>query len=1284
MESPHWPVVWTCFIFLALPLLREAQGSCSHGACYPPAGDLLVGRIHHLKASSTCGLVKPETYCTSHGEWRMKCCRCDSRIPHAYNSHRVENVLSSKGHMHWWQSQNDVNQVSLQLDLDKKFQLSNILLDFQAPLPAGMLIERSTDFGKTWTIYQYLASDCTAAFPQIPQGSPQSWQDVRCQELQTHQGHPLHGGKVKFNPLDLAAGITTSRSQSIRNLGEFTNLRVNFTQLQHLPHQGYRQPSAFYAVSEMQVQGSCFCHGHAERCAPSRDPSAVMQVHGQCVCQHNTAGPHCDRCAAFYNEQPWRPAEDRNPNECRQCNCNGHSETCHFDPAVYQASGEVSGGVCDDCQHNTAGRNCELCKTFFFRNRRQEITHPEACLPCECDPDGTVPGSACDPLTGRCVCKENVQGDHCHLCKPGFTQLTNANPLGCHSCNCNGHSETCHFDPAVYQASGEVSEGVCDDCQHNTAGRNCELCKTFFFRNRRQEITHPEACLPCECDPDGTVPGSACDPLTGRCVCKENVQGDRCHLCKSGFTQLTNANPLGCHKCACNLLGTRQDAPCDDETGRCVCLPHVVGTNCDQCAANHWKIASGQGCEPCDCDPRNAFSPQCNQFTGQCQCREGFGGRTCSAAQLQMCPHGSYGDARTGCRECDCNFQGTDALGCDKTTGSCLCRAGFTGPRCDQCERGYCSNTPHCEACHPCFQAYDSDIRRFDLRRASLRNSTLLLQLGMGGAGFNTLIAEAKHNVQQIQDIFSNPLLTEQGLGQVSSMLTAIRRQAQGINPYLPFGDVISLANDLEVLEKRLILINGQYQNKKTQFEASRIKDLLGAFQTVSSAYQNSTNANHRITGTSSLLARSRENRRTTESLESNFTNHTSRLEALRGEMASFPNLTPTINKICSRVRAEACTPEHCDGELCPQDSTTECGPGLSCRGIISLSRGATRTAEKTTRELNSLNTQLQQTVQMIRAAETAANQIQSNARRVGDQVSVTRTQIEGDVQRIQQFIQQVRNFLSDPSTNPATIQEVSDYVLSLSLPTDTAAVLRKMTEIRDLAVQLQCPESILTQTAGDIAKAKALQQEAEQARNRANAVEGDVEEVVDNLRQANTVLLEAQDLLSGSSSSLRLLQLRIDEIQSVLGPMEKSMRGITDQLDNFTERLSQLRHQAEQNRLQATEAQQRAQEASVQAWSTQQGFEQVKQKYSELKRRLGQSSIPGAHGNRIKSIDMEAKALFEETGAMMLRMETMEMEIRESNNALIIKSANLAGLEEKVKKIRDDIHKKMSYYIIC
>lgn len=77
-----------------------------------------------------------------------------------------------------------------------------LFVSFQGPLPAGMLIERSSDFGKTWRVYQYLATDCTSAFPRVRQGQPQSWQDVRCQPLpQRPNGHP-NGGKVGRGTLE--------------------------------------------------------------------------------------------------------------------------------------------------------------------------------------------------------------------------------------------------------------------------------------------------------------------------------------------------------------------------------------------------------------------------------------------------------------------------------------------------------------------------------------------------------------------------------------------------------------------------------------------------------------------------------------------------------------------------------------------------------------------------------------------------------------------------------------------------------------------------------------------------------------------------------------------------------------------------------------------------------------------------------------------------------------------------------------------------------------------------
>lgn len=175
----------------------------------------------------------------------------------------------------------------------------------------------------------------------------------------------------------------------------------------------------YYAIYDMVVRGSCSCYGHASRCIPMRGHGVGFvnnrpdMVHGQCECTHHTKGLNCEECEDFYNDLPWRPAIDRDSNECRRCNCNGHASRCHFDRAVYEASGFVSGGVCDDCQHNTEGRDCGACAAYFYRDYAREMSDPYVCLPCQCDRSGARNMGICDGETdeerglvaGKCHCK---------------------------------------------------------------------------------------------------------------------------------------------------------------------------------------------------------------------------------------------------------------------------------------------------------------------------------------------------------------------------------------------------------------------------------------------------------------------------------------------------------------------------------------------------------------------------------------------------------------------------------------------------------------------------------------------------------------------------------------------------------------------------------------------------------------------------------------------------------------------------------------------------------------
>lgn len=63
----------------------------------------------------------------------------------------------------------------------------------------------------------------------------------------------------------------------------------------------------------------------------------------------------------------------------KECECHGHSDSCHFSLRAWRSSGRTSGGVCDNCQHNTEGRRCHRCRHGYHRHTSLPLKSPHAC-----------------------------------------------------------------------------------------------------------------------------------------------------------------------------------------------------------------------------------------------------------------------------------------------------------------------------------------------------------------------------------------------------------------------------------------------------------------------------------------------------------------------------------------------------------------------------------------------------------------------------------------------------------------------------------------------------------------------------------------------------------------------------------------------------------------------------------------------------------------------------------------------------------------------------------------
>ncbi|XP_031802383.1 laminin subunit alpha-3 isoform X2 [Sarcophilus harrisii] len=765
------------FLLLLFPLSGAAASPEPQTgfSLHPPYFNL--AEAARISATATCGedpgsaRPRPELYCklvggpiastTGHTIQGQFCDYCNSGDPN--KAHPVTNAID--GTERWWQSPPlslglQYNKVNVTLDLGQLFHVAYVLIKFaNSPRPDLWVLERSVDSGRTYLPWQFFAHskiDCWEQFGTDANMPITKDNDVIC-TTEYSRIVPLENGEVVVSLVNGRPGAKNfTFSPTLREFTKATNIRLRFlrtnTLLGHLISKAQRDPTVtrryYYSIKDISIGGRCVCNGHAEVCR-AKGPENLFQ----CECQHNTCGESCDHCCAGYNQKQWRPATAERTNECEVCNCHGHATDCYYDPDVERQSESLNihgvyegGGVCINCQHNTAGVNCEKCIQGYYRPYNVPVEAPHGCMPCSCNPENT---NGCEEGTGRCFCKSNFQGENCERCAEGFynfpfcqripiypistprpeasttaAEIKDGCPPGffgpqCQACQC--------YSIGALPGDCDRKTGQCF-CQPGFHGFSCEECAVGFF--------HYPFCQRCECNPVGVV-SEICD-FQGKCLCRFGVDGPKCDSCSSGFYSFP-----ACQECNCDPLGS-QDGACGPR-GQCRCYPNYAGLSCTQCAPDYYNYPS---CFSCQCSPLGSYQTTCDPVTGQCECRPGITGQQCDqclsgAYDFPHCqgfssecnPAGTIDSSSgycqcqlyvkgptcsickplywnladenpDGCSECQCDVTGTlSGVGeCEQKEGECYCKPHVCGDSCNTCEDGYFalgdSNYFGCQGCH--------------------------------------------------------------------------------------------------------------------------------------------------------------------------------------------------------------------------------------------------------------------------------------------------------------------------------------------------------------------------------------------------------------------------------------------------------------------------------------------------------------------------------------------------------------------------------------------------------
>lgn len=309
-----------------------------------------------IAASSTCGLNGPVRVCDSSDTSELPVCNlCDDASPKYRFPASYLTDINNSNNLTCWRSEPSIapksintppDNVTLTLSLGKKYDLTYVSLVFcpRSVKPDSLAIYKSTDYGKTWQPFQYFSTQCRRFYgrPNRATITKNNEQEVLCTD--SHQYNKdtttLQGSRIAFNTLEgRPSAADLDSSPILQDWVTATDIRVVFHRLQ-LPPQEPENKNDVYTEPPKPILLKFKDDSYDE------DDNQIDML-----------SPSSTTITSFNDGQAMQHYALSDFSVGGRCKCNGHASRC-----VRGVDGQLE---CE-CKHNTAGRDCEKCKLFYF------------------------------------------------------------------------------------------------------------------------------------------------------------------------------------------------------------------------------------------------------------------------------------------------------------------------------------------------------------------------------------------------------------------------------------------------------------------------------------------------------------------------------------------------------------------------------------------------------------------------------------------------------------------------------------------------------------------------------------------------------------------------------------------------------------------------------------------------------------------------------------------------------------------------------------------------------